>query len=303
MGGPDAFLQYRNLSVNADLIHQFFPWPFADMLQLTTRPRTPLVVTYISDVVRQRLLGKMYAPLMWKTLREAKVVVANSPAYAQTSEILTHPSVRDKVRIIPLGIDEDSYAKRLDQNISARIGLTNGEPFFLFLGVLRYYKGVEYLLHAAKHVDVKIVIAGSGPDEQRLRALRDELNLNNVVFAGQVTDGEKVFLLQFCCGLVLPSHLRSEAFGMVLVEGAMFEKPLISCEIGTGTSYVNADGETGMVVPPESADALAAAMNTLAGDESLARKMGKAARVRYKKLFSGHALGKAYYELYKEVID
>jgi rhamnosyl/mannosyltransferase len=228
--------------------------------------------------------------------------VANSPAYAQTSPILTHSSIRDKVRIIPLGIDEDSYPKLGNPHILTRIGLGEEEPFFLFLGVLRYYKGVEYLLHAAKHTDARIVIAGSGPEEQRLWALKKELNLKNVIFTGQVTDDEKVYLLQCCRALVLPSHLRAEAFGMVLVEAAMFGKPLISCEIGTGTSYVNADGETGMVVAPESSAALAGAMHTLVDDEALALDLGRAARTRYEKLFSGSALGKAYYKLYRDVV-
>jgi rhamnosyl/mannosyltransferase len=89
------------------------------------------------------------------------------------------------------------------------------------------------------------------------------------VFAGQVSDAKKVALLKRCRALVLPSHLRSEAYGMVLVEAAMYGRPLISCEIGTGTSYVNAHEETGFVVEPESSTALALAMNTLLNDDAL----------------------------------
>ena len=89
---------------------------------------------------------------------------------------------------------------------------------------------------------------------------------------------------------------------MVLVEAAMFSLPLISCEIGTGTSYVNAHEETGFVVKPESATALAQAMNTLLTDDALATRMGLAARTRYEKLFSGAALGRAYAELFREVM-
>jgi rhamnosyl/mannosyltransferase len=101
--------------------------------------------------------------------------------------------------------------------------------------------------------------------------------------------------------LVLPSHLRSEAFGMVLVEAAMIGKPMISCEINTGTSFVNADGETGFVVEPGSPRALAEAMSRLLEDEALALQMGQAARRRYEQLFSGAALGQAYARLYRKV--
>ena len=88
---------------------------------------------------------------------------------------------------------------------------------------------------------------------------------------------------------------------MVLVEAAMFGRPLISCEIGTGTSFVNAYEVSGLVVEPESPAALADAMNTLLYEDALARNMGQAARARYERLFSGPALGKAYADLFLEM--
>ncbi len=88
---------------------------------------------------------------------------------------------------------------------------------------------------------------------------------------------------------------------MVLVEASMFGKPMISCEIGTGTSFVNKDGETGLVVPPESPQALAQAMNMLLIDEAATQQFGRAARQRYETLFSGKVLGKAYAHLYNDV--
>lgn len=89
---------------------------------------------------------------------------------------------------------------------------------------------------------------------------------------------------------------------MVLVEASMFARPMVSCEIGTGTSYVNADGVTGFVVPPESPSELAAAASRLLDDGALADRMGRAARCRYEQLFSGAALGRAYSDLYQEVV-
>ncbi|GHU15199.1 hypothetical protein FACS189441_6510 [Betaproteobacteria bacterium] len=174
-------------------------------------------------------------------------------------------------------------------------------PFFLFIGVLRYYKGLYTLIRAAQSVNVPIVIAGSGPEEQALHRFCDELGIQNVHFASQVTDAEKIALLKNCHTFVLPSHLRSEAFGMVLVEAAMLGKPLISCEIGTGTSFVNQDKETGFVIPPEDPSALAQSMNALLDNAALTERFGKAARARYEQYFSGPALGQAYYDLYHQV--
>jgi rhamnosyl/mannosyltransferase len=301
LGGISALSAFRTCTREADIVHYFFPWPFADVLRCAARPDRPEVLTYISDIVRQRWIGKAYAPLMWRTLRAMKRIVANCRAYAASSPVLSHPSIRDKVRIIPLGIEEASYPAEGDDTVLARLALAGGEPFFLFIGVLRYYKGLDFLIRAASKVKARIVIAGSGPEGARLRRLRDEIGADNVTFAGQVSVPEKVALLRHCRALVLPSHLRSEAYGMVLVEAAIFGRPMISCEIGTGTSFVNEHETSGLVVTPEDPAALANAMNTLLLEEALARSMGRAARERYERLFSGPALGKAYADLFREM--
>ncbi len=81
----------------------------------------------------------------------------------------------------------------------------------------------------------------------------------------------------------------------------MFGHPLISCDIGTGTSFVIAHEETGFVVAPESADELRRSMALLLVDETLAASLGVAARARYERLFSGPVLGNAYADLFREV--
>lgn len=303
LGGIEAFRRFSEQAKWADVIHYHFPWPFADLLHLVVRPKTPAVMTYHSDIVRQRWLGRVYAPLMQGMLRGMRAIVATSPPYAQTSPVLADVAHGDRVQVIPLGIQKGSYPQRSDDCVLQRLGLYEGKPFFLFIGVQRYYKGLHTLVKAAANVNAKVVIAGTGPEDETLQAQVKQLGLQDVVFAGQVSDAEKVTLLQYCRAFVLPSHLRSEAYGMVLVEAAMFGKPMVSCEIGTGTSYVNLADETGFVVPPENPRALAEAMNRLLVDADLARKFGLAARLRYEKLFSGQALGKAYAQLYQDVLD
>lgn len=302
LGGLDALRQYRELSDWADVLHFHFPWPFGDVLRLLGDRRKPAVMTYHSDVVRQRWLGYIYGPVMRRMLASMSAVVATSPAYAQSSPALTGFVDPERVRVIPLGIAD--YAKgdavSEDPDVEARLGL-DGRPYFLSLGVLRYYKGLHTLIEAASSIPAQLVIAGSGPEMPRLRRLAQERGATNVIFAGQVSDAEKIALLKGCRGLVLPSQLRSEAFGMVLVEAAMFGKPLVCCEIGSGTSYVNEHGVTGFVVRPEVPDELAGAVNALLTDERRAREMGEAARRRYELLFSDEALGKGYAALYESV--
>lgn len=301
LGGVAAFMRFRRLAREADVIHYLFPWPFADLLHRSAPAGKPAVLTYISDIVRQRWIGRVYSPLMWRTLNGMRAIVANAPAYARTSPVLSNEAVRDRVRVIPLGIDEHSYPQIGDGAILKKLHLSEQEPFFLFVGVLRYYKGLHNLVQAAGSVGAKIVIAGSGPEGRSLRSLVASTGARNVIFAGQISDEEKVALIRRCRALVLPSHLRSEAFGMVLVEAAMLGRPMISCELGTGTSYVNAHAETGWVVPPDAPGALAEAMNRLLADDELTARMGVAARSRYERMFSGLALGHGYAGLFREV--
>ena len=301
IGGLASFSRYLNLLKQTDIVHYFHPWPFADVLNIFKRSDKPALLTYISDVVRQRFLGALYSPLMWRTLHQMDVIVANCPAYVATSPVLSHPSIRNKIRVIPLGIDENSYPTVGDDSVFKRIGLTEYEPYFLFLGVLRYYKGVHTLINAAKVVNAKIVIAGSGPEGKALKQQALELGIKNIIFAGQITNKEKVTLIKNCIALVLPSHLRSEAYGMVLVEASMMKKPMITCEIGTGTSYVNQHEKTGLVVKPENVGELGNAMQSLLVNTSLTKVFGDNARSRYELLFSGMALGKAYKAVYDEL--
>jgi rhamnosyl/mannosyltransferase len=119
---------------------------------------------------------------------------------------------------------------------------------------------------------------------------------------GRVSDVDKVTLIKLCLAVVLPSNLRSEAFGVALLEGAMYEKPLISTELGTGTSYVNINGETGLVIPPADVSSLRGSMLLLNNDKELANKMGKNAFKRYNKFFTGSVMGDQYAELYKTLL-
>jgi len=302
-GGLDAFTTFKRLVRDSDLIHYHFPWPFFDLLHLVIQPNIPAVVTYHSDIVRQDFLKRLYDPLMRKTFRAVQRVVTTSPNYAQSSKVLNDYVAPTKLRIIPHGIVDTAANNRNSSEHYKGLAIDPEEHFFLFLGVFRYYKGLHTLLKAATLLTTKIVLAGSGPEEASIAAEARKLGLTNIVFTGEVTEDQKATLLKNCLAFVLPSDLRSEAFGMVLVEAAMYGKPMISCEIGTGTSYVNINEETGFVIPPSDPAALAAAMRRLADSPPLAATLGRNARMRYERYFSGDALGRAYADLYTEVLE
>jgi len=294
-----ALAGFKRLVDWADIIHYHFPWPFGDLLHFSGRVRKPSLVTYHSDIVRQKGLLWIYRPLMRAFLSRVDAIVPTSQSYFASSEELGRYG--EKVEVIPIGLDDGTYPKVSEQELSS-VSSHEGTGFFLFVGVLRYYKGLHILLDALQGTSLKCVVVGAGPVEHELKQQATRLGLDNVRFLGRVGDTEKVALMKLCRAVVFPSHLRSEAFGVTLLEGAMFGKPLISTEIGTGTSYINLDGETGFVVPLADSVALRNAMLKLDLDNQLAARMGGAARARYESEFTGRLMGERYANLYERLL-
>lgn len=294
-----AIGKLARMAAEADVVHYHFPWPFMDMAHFLARIDKPTVVTYHSDIVRQKALLRLYQPLKHRFLESVDTIVATSPNYLASSAVLDR--YRDKTRVITFGLDKSSYPEpdqaRLD-HWRARVG----PKFFLFVGVLRYYKGLHILLDAVAGTDYPVVIVGAGPIEAELKAHAERLGLKRVQFVGAVNDLDKAALLKLCYAVAFPSHLRSEAFGISLLEGAMYGKPMISSEIGTGTTYINVHGETGLVVPPSDHEALRAAMHRLWHDPQMAQAMGQRAEARYWQLFTSAQMADNYARLYQELV-
>jgi len=294
-----AFSAFSTAVQQADLIHYHYPWPFGDLLHLLCGQSKPAVLSYHSDVVRQRQLMPIYEPLMRRFFSHLNAIVPASPNYLQTSELLQ--DYLDKTSVIPYGLDEASYPQ-VSLERTAHWRREVGQDFFLFIGVLRYYKGLHILLDACVNSRSRVVIVGAGPVEADLKQQAARLGIQNVHFLGAVSDEDKVTLLQLCRGVVFPSHLRSEAFGVTLLEGAMYGKALISSEIGTGSSYVNIDGVTGIVVPPNDPAAFRKAMQRLDQEDGLATEMGRRARERFDSLFTAKKMAESYVALYRSVL-
>ena len=226
--------------------------------------------------------------------------MATSPNYLETSRTLM--AFREKTEVIPIGLDRLAYpapdASRID-----RWRAQLGEGFFLFVGMLRYYKGLHILFEANRGTDFPIVIVGAGPVEAELRKHAADAGLTKVTFLGTISEVDKVALFMLSRAVVLPSHLRSEAFGISLLEGAMFGKPMISSEIGTGTSYINRHEETGLVVPAADPGALSEAMRLLVDNPARAGEMGHRAFLRFQEYFSASQMVDRYVNLYGRIMS
>ncbi|CNH03919.1 WbcW protein [Yersinia aldovae] len=295
-----ALKDFRRLAQQADIIHYHFPFPFMDMVHFFSGIKKPTVVSYHSDIVKQKNILKIYAPLMNRFLKSVSRIVAASPNYVATSTTLK--KFAHKVSVIPYGLDEKSYPTPTLERLDLWKNKF-GPRFFLFVGAFRYYKGLHILIEAAKNSSYPIIIVGAGPIELELKKQTEELKIENIYFLGAVSDEDKAALLSLCYAVVFPSHLRSEAFGITLLEGAMYGKPLISSEIGTGTTFINIDQQTGLVVPPSDPVALRAAMDKMWDNIELSEKFGCNARNRYLENFTSEKMVSSYIDLYNEIIE
>jgi O-antigen biosynthesis rhamnosyltransferase len=295
-----ALKKFSRLAQEFDFIHFHHPWPFGDLVHLLSAVSKPTILTYHSDIVRQRLLAKLYRPLMNRFLHSVDRIVATSPNYLESSDTLRR--YPEKTQVIPIGLDRATYPEADRSNLE-RWHEKLGEKYFLFVGVLRYYKGLHILLEALRGTDYPMVIVGAGPIEAELRRHASRIGLSKVRFLGAVSERDKVAILELSYSVVFPSHVRSEAFGISLLEGAMFGKPMISSEIGTGTSFINIHGETGVVVPPNNPDALREALDFMHEHPEVAGEMGRKARLRYMQHFTADKMVDDYLALYHQLLS
>ncbi|MGO9121995.1 MAG: glycosyltransferase [Desulfomonilaceae bacterium] len=296
--GFTGIRQFRKHARKCDLIHYHYPWPFSDLLHLINAIPARSIVTYHSDIVRQWVLSYPYAPIMRRFLSSVDLIVATSPNYVLKSPVLR--KYKRKVAVIPLGLDP-TPAKDSSPDLLRFWERQVGRDFFLFIGTLRYYKGLPFLIEAARGTRLQVIIVGTGPEESYLKQLAR--GMANIRFVGSVSDDDKFALLQLARCLALPSHLRSEAFGIVLLEAARFGKPLITAEIGSGTSFVNVTNETGFVVPPANPLELRRAMEILAGDDNMVKEMGSSSRRRFDSMFTSEQMAEEYVRLYQRLLD
>jgi rhamnosyl/mannosyltransferase len=176
--------------------------------------------------------------------------------------------------------------------------------FVLFLGCLRAYKGLPYLLEAARLCPGRrFVIAGDGPMRPRLEQAIQEMRLGDrVTLLGRVGDREALDLLHAAAVFVLPAHLRSEAFGLCQIEAMACGLPVVSTDLPTGVPEVNRHGETGLIVPPADAPALAAAIRQLIENKPLRARLGAQGQARAHERYQAQRMAGDVAEVYRDVL-
>ena len=267
---PLSFDLPRQLSrFKPDITHLHFPYPIGELSQLLMGKKRPFVISYHSDVVKQKNILRIYSPLLKKVLNNASKILVSNGNYLQSSSWLQ--PVLSKCKIIPYSVD----LKRFSGEAAALIPSVE-VPTLLFVGRHRYYKGVDTLIQAMTRVNARLLIAGDGPERKNWERLTEKLDLQHrIQFVGDVSDVDLPAFYTSGDIFVLPANSRAEAFGLVLQEAMATGLPCVTSELATGTSWLVQDNISGFVVPPQQPNELAEVLNRLVEQPALREKMGK----------------------------
>ncbi|MCL4500177.1 MAG: glycosyltransferase [Chloroflexi bacterium] len=286
-----------------DIHHVHFPSGLPEVALASRGVGKPIVVTYHSDIVRQKYLEKAFRPFAAKLLEKASRIIVGSPNLIHSSRLLG--DAKEKCAVIPFGIDESGLEGTPE--VMARVSRIrdsyDGKLVF-FLGRLIYYKGVEHLIKAMQEIEGTLLIGGTGPLEGELKALaRDLLVDAKVVFLGSISKEDHPAYYHACDVFALPSVAESEAYGLVQVEAHMCGKPVVSTDLPTGVPFVNQHEITGLVVPPGDDRALAEAINRLFEDDALRLRLGTQAKKRALAEFTASRMVDRTFELYTDLME
>lgn len=272
---------------NPDVVIFHFPNPFVAHYLLKYKKRNfKLIVWFHADIVNQKILGKFFKIQTKRLLKIADKIITTSPIYRDSSLSLTN--FKNKIDVIPCCINEKrlTITNEIKSEIDNLKNKYQGKIVVFAIGRHVTYKGLTYLIKAAKYLDenYQIVIAGKGPLTKEL--IEEAKNMKNVEFIGKISDSNVVAYLNICDIYAFPSITKNEAFGISLAEAMYFRKPSVTFTIpGSGVNYVSINNETGIEVENSNALAFSEAIKKLGENKELREKLGNNARNRVLDLF------------------
>jgi len=174
-------------------------------------------------------------------------------------------------------------------------------PPLLYFGRLSREKGIDDLLHAMQRLpDLRLVVAGDGPERGRLEQLTAELGLANVEFAGHIEGTELERAIVNSRFTVLPSHAY-ETLGKTILESYAEARAVVASDLGSRRELVR-EGKTGLLHETGNVQQLASALQFLGAQQDVADAMGRAGRERVRQCHTPEAHYKALINLYERLV-
>lgn len=270
------FLIFFKIKNEYDIIHFHEPFPLGSILSLFIKSNKKIIITWHSDIIKQKLLKKTVEIFQNLLCKKANIITATSPNLLNFSDVIA--KYKSKAIILPLSIKAEKEISNSDKG------------YILCLGRLSYYKGIDILLQAYEKTktELRLIIVGDGEKEivDQIKKF-SKTSSKEITFVNKfVTESEKTDYLKNCSFFVFPSTAPSEAFGILQLEAMIHGKPVINTNLPTGVPYVSVDNITGITVNPGNIEQLSSAIDELSSDIHLRNSLGVAAHNRVLSEFS-----------------
>jgi glycosyltransferase involved in cell wall biosynthesis len=293
-----------------DVVHLHFPNPLAHLASLLLPSSIKRVITWHSDIVRQKRLLALYLPFLRRETLRANALIAATPAHFTSSTQIPDNLPTAKRHVIPYGRDFSDLlltpaSAELYATLKAKATSVSSSGQIIFaLGRHVYYKGFGVLIEAIQHVDAQLILGGDGPLKAELQQQVERLGISHkVTFTGSIPEADLAAYFNACDVFCLPSVEQSEAFGLVQLEAMACGKPVVCTQLNNGVNVVNQAGVTGLAVPLRDADALAEALNQLLNDHALRTKLGQQAKMHALIGYSLTAMSSNHLALYHMLLS
>ena len=288
-----------------DIVHLHFPDPLGQLTAMTLPRSIKRVVSWHSDIIKQRTALAVYRPFLNAFVRDADAIIGATPQHFSSSQQMAPGKPRQLRKVIPYGFDPDALgwtdaARRTRATLELQRGC---RPTIFTVGRHVYYKGFDVLIRAMRAVDAVLWIGGRGPLTENLQRAAQEAGVSDRVrFPGFIPDAELIAYYDACDVFCMPSTERAEQFGLVQLEAMHCGKPVVATRLGTGVEYVTLDDVTGLLVEPGNEQALGQALSRLLGDPQLRVRLGEAGRRRVAEEFSVAQMVEKTVALYRSLV-
>lgn len=300
------YKSFLNHSVDAvedfrpDIIHVHHAFPFSWAARfIKSTYQVPYIITVHGSELPTAQKDKRYIALTMDALRRARRIIPNSFYTKDWMLKVFGDEYRDLIRMIPGGVDVNKFKKVNTSDIDKMFDI-KGEKIVVFAGKLTTYKGVKYLVRAAKKIKGKVLILGDGPERKNLEKIVKDEKITNVRFIGHL-GADTDFLIKFYsrADVFIAPSVWDEPLGLVILEAMACETPVVVTRKG-GIPLAVKDGQNGLFIRPRNSADIVEKVNMLFENEPLRQKMGKKAREIAVDRFSWEVISHRFENIYQK---
>lgn len=282
-----------------DIIHVHHAYPLSWTARfIKSTYQIPYIITVHGSELPTAQKDNRYIALTMDALRKAKKIIPNS-AYTKDWAIKVFgDEFKKNMRVIPGGVDVQRFNAVNTSDIASELGL-EGKKIVLFAGKLTKYKGVKYLIRAAKRIHGEVVISGDGPEKKSLTKMVKDENIQNVHFVGHVDNTDRLVKLYSLADVFVAPSTWDEPLGLVILEAMSCETPVVVTRKG-GIPLAVKDGKNGYFVKSRNSSDIVQKVNKLLDNDTLRKKMGVSARKIAVERFNWEIIAEKFNNIYKK---